>query len=73
MTEILLALVLAGKYNPQAERLESQPRYVQLHMGVAGKDLTLVIVPCTGHWVHQDMLEPISKTMRFWLNRDKKG
>ena len=36
-----------------------------------GAGLLLVAVPGAGHCVHPDMLEPVSKTMRFRLNRGR--
>ncbi len=35
------------------------------------KDLTLVTVPGAGHFVQQDASELVTKTMKWWLVRDK--
>jgi len=38
---------------------------------VAVRDLTLVTVPGSGHFVQQDASELVTKTMRWWLSRDR--
>ncbi len=35
------------------------------------KDLTLVTVPGAGHFVQQDASELVTKTMKWWLSRDR--
>ncbi|GMW03432.1 MAG: alpha/beta hydrolase [Candidatus Hydrogenedentota bacterium] len=36
-----------------------------------GGDLTLVTAPNADHWVHHDAPDLVSKTLHFWLGRDK--
>ena len=36
------------------------------------KDLTLVTVPGSGHFVQQDAAETVSKTMKSWLKLQQK-
>jgi len=35
------------------------------------KDLTLVTIPGAGHFVQQDASELVTKTMKWWLSRDR--